>query len=440
MKNSLLGLAALFGCASLFAGQHVTVSCDPTNAVVSVNEEVTFTVAVRDAQGALMPTGAVTAVLDNIGSTVLLSNRMDLAKGNPFTLTGKLSEPGFLRVKVLSPEIANPTPYNKGVVVFSCAVDPFKFQQEYACPADFDAFWSAAHERLAREVPLDPQIALDPAHTNDADFVWYHVSFATFGRRVYGHLLVPKNVPAGTRLPVRVQVPGAGFGSWSNVPDRRKGFISFFLSVFPWQLETNFEPNRVKYDRMNDDFRARKLDAGTRPDSTCYHVSGITRSREDYFYYPVILGVNRAVDWLAQRPDVDPTRITYHGTSQGGMFGLVLMGLNRHFARGVVYVPALTGQHLREQGLEDTWPWFADAARANAAYFDTVNFAARVRCPIRFVAGLADTLCPPTGVAAAYNACPSSDKDIVFGIGMSHNVYGWIYQRLGDWEVAIEND
>jgi len=425
----------VFGCASFFAGQYVFVSCDPTNAAVAVNEPATFTVAVKDAQGALLPTGFVTVVLDNIGAKLFVSNRMDLAKGNPFKISGRLSEPGFLRVKVLSPGIANPTPYNKDVVVFSCAVDPFRFVQRYACPADFDDFWSAARAKLAKEVPLDPQVKLDPAHTNDADFVWYHVSFATFGRRVYGHLVIPKDVPARTRLPVRVQVPGAGFGAWSNVPETRKGYISFFLSVFPWQLETDFEPNRVKYDQMNADYRARKLDVGTRQDTTCYHVSGIARSREDYFYYPVILGMDRAIDWLARRPEVDPKRITYHGTSQGGAFGLFLMALNRNFARGVVYVPALTGQHLREQGLEDPWPWFADAARDNAAYFDTVNFAARVRCPIRFVAGLADTLCPPTGVSAAYNACPSSDKDIVFGIGMSHDVYDWIYQRLDDWEI-----
>lgn len=435
MKLLITSFVSLVLSLSAWAGtQFVTITCDRTNALCAVNEDVTFTVAVKDAKGALMASGSVTAVVDNFGSTVFVSNRVDLAKENPFRLRGRLSEPGFLRATVSSPQIANPTPFNREAVHFACAVDPFRFVQTHPCPDDFETFWSAARARLAREVPLDPQVKRDPAHAADKDFDWYHVSFATFGRRVYGHLIVPKNIPAGTRLPASVEVPGAGFGSWSNVAGACKDRISLFLSVFPWQLETDFEPNRAKFDRMNEDFRARGLDVGTEPDTTCYHVAGIARSREAYFYYPVILGMDRAVDWLVRRPDVDPAHLTYHGTSQGGMFGLILMGLNRNFTRGVVYVPAMAGQYLHEQGLRDGWPRFAKAGWQNAAYFDAVHFAARIRCPIRFAAGLADTVCPPAGVVAAYNVCPAADKDIVFGVGMSHGVYGWIYQRFGAWE------
>lgn len=435
--ETLAGALALAAFGAFASTLTVAVDCDRTNWVCAVGERVTLTVAVKDEAGVLCPTGAVTAVLDNTGSAVIISNRFDLAQGNPFSVSGVLAEPGFLRLSVIAAAIANPTQYNKDRLVASVAVSPREFQQRHPCPQDFDAFWAKAKAKLAAEVPLDPQLAVDPAHADDPDFTWYHISFATFGRRVYGHYIVPKNVPAGTKLPAFVQVPGAGFGFWSNVAATRKGWITLFLSVFPWQLESDFEPNRRKYDALNDELRAQGLAIGTEKDTTCYHVAGLARSREDYFYYPVILGIDRAVDWLAARPEVDARRITYTGTSQGGAFGLILMGLNHRFARGVVYVPAMAGHQLHEQGLIDGWPRYQPSGWANAPYFDGVNFAARIRCPIRFAAGLADTVCPPTGVYAAFNACASPDKDIVYGIGMSHSVYGWIYQQLGDWECQV---
>ena len=73
------------------------------------------------------------------------------------------------------------------------------------------------------------------------------------------------------------------------------------------------------------------------------------------------------------------------------------------------------------------------AAIANAPYFDAVNFAARIRCPVRFVVGFSDTTCPPTAVYAAYNNVASSDKAIVNGIGMTHLVPAKYYYMLDDW-------
>lgn len=48
-----------------------------------------------------------------------------------------------------------------------------------------------------------------------------------------------------------------------------------------------------------------------------YCQAGITESREDYFFYPVILGIDRAVDWVAARPDVDKSRFRYQGIGNG---------------------------------------------------------------------------------------------------------------------------
>ena len=70
------------------------------------------------------------------------------------------------------------------------------------------------------------------------------------------------------------------------------------------------------------------------------------------------------------------------------------------------------------------------AAERNAAYFDGVNFAARVKTSIRFLVGFADMTCPPADVYAAYNVCPSNDKAIINAIGSGHSWFDWHARSL----------
>ena len=157
-------------------------------------------------------------------------------------------------------------------------------------------------------------------------------------------------------------------------------------------------------------------------------MAGIHKSREDYFFYPVILGVSRAVDWLWERPECDRTRFGYYGTSQGGGFGLALAALNGHFTRCVVNVPALTDFFGYRLGRRSGWPRLieeqADAHRAAAErfapYFDGAHFAAAVKCPVRMVVGFADNTCPPPAVYSAFNALPVKEKEMVRCIGGGH--------------------
>ena len=172
-----------------------------------------------------------------------------------------------------------------------------------------------------------------------------------------------------------------------------------------------------------------------------YQLLGIAAGREEYFYYGVILATRRAFKWAARQPYVDVRDVAYSSTSQGAAFGLYMAAMCPEIGRLVACVPALTDlcgfsaermsgwPRLVEAQLDDLRP----AAAANAPYFDAANFAARVRCPARFVVGFSDTTCPPTGVYAAYNSLASSDKGIVHGIGMTHLVRAEYYESLEKW-------
>ena len=60
-------------------------------------------------------------------------------------------------------------------------------------------------------------------------------------------------------------------------------------------------------------------------------------------------------------------------------------------------------------------------------------FPTRVTCPVRVVAGLSDSVCPPASCTTAYNACPSKDKRLVLVPNMTHAVFGDQYAHWNAW-------
>ncbi|MBQ0031862.1 MAG: acetylxylan esterase [bacterium] len=423
-KLGVVFLAVFATVAGFAAGLEFTVANDHTNLLYKVGEESVFTVtAVRD--GKPVAEGWVDAKLDNFGPKVQRTCRFDLAKGNPFTVKGKLAEPGFLRLSLKAKDASK---------VWSVGYEPEKIEKGSPSPDDFDAFWSAARTKLAKQVPLDAKMTKVPERcTKDFDF--YRISFATFGRRVYGYMSVPTD-KSKAPYPVEIQVAAAGFGGWTNgmggAPDR----IVVFFSVYPWAPHWDWEALglRAAYDFMNEAYD-RKYGCKR------YCTAGLSVSREDYFFYSVLLGIDRAVDWLAARSDVDRSRFWYQGTSQGGGFGFYLTGLNHTFTRAAFFVPAITDTMGYRKGRQSGWPQPVEShCEANrivvektAPYFDGANFASRIACPVRVAVGFSDCTCAPCAVYAAYNEIRVADKGIVHGFGMTHSCYGKFYEELGKW-------
>ena len=426
MKRIGIAFLAAFAAAVGFAaGLEFAIANDHTNLLYKVGEEATFTVtATRD--GKPVAEGWVDAKLDNFGPSVQLSNRVDLAKGNPFAVKGRLAEPGFLRLTLNAK--------GEKAKVWSVGYEPERIEKGSPSPDDFDVFWSAARAKLAKEVPLDAKMTKVPERST-ADFDYYRISFATFGRRVYGYMSVPTD-KAKVPYPVELQVSAAGFGDWTNNMTGEKGVIKVFFSVYPWAPHWDWRALGLQsaYDYMND---ACDRKYGCRR----YCTAGLSRSCEEYFYYPVILGIDRAVDWIAARPDVDRNHFWYQGTSQGGGFGFYLTGLNRTFTRATFFVPAITDTMGYLKGRQSGWPQPVESHRdddrvaveRNAPYFDGANFASRIACPVRVAVGFSDTTCAPCAVYAAYNAIKVADKGIVHGFGMTHSCFGKFYEELGKW-------
>ena len=432
MKRSVIAVAALMAVGTVQAEFRFGFVSDHADILYRTGETATVRVAVKAMDGAPAKTGAVEWRIDNFGDKVLRSGRHDLAKdGAEIVLSEKLTEPGFVRVNVRE----------AGQGKWACwgvACDCEKIRPGAPCPDDFNSFWRAAVDDYAAKVK-DPIRLAKLGSLCNAKRDMYRVEAKTVqGRTVYGFWSVPK-AGADAKLPLLVQVPGAGPSEDFTAGDDKS--FRLFMNVhyyLPDGPAAKHSPQREAFQKRED----AEWNAKFPMKDPRYCKAGIAASREDYFYYDVLLAISRAVDWAVTQPGVDRTRVRYNGTSQGGGFGLWLCGLNRNFTRAVVFVPALTDLlGFRAGGRMSGWPRLVEgqlpenraAAERNAPYFDGVNFARNIGCPIRFIVGGADTVCPPMAGISAYNVAPSKDKAIRIVPGQGHAVSGTYYHEYGKW-------
>ena len=432
---ALVVISADLGFAAI--GATYKVDIDKPDGIYQCGEAATFTVRLLSTNN-LANMQRPCARLDNFGSSVLTNISFDVTVTDVVvSVSGTLRKPGFLRLSL---------PLTKGErndpSVFSVGFEPEKIVKGSPSPVDFDAFWAKARSRLAREVPLDPHVTKVPERST-AEFDFYRISFATFGRRVHGYMSVPTD-KSKAPFPVDFEVYAAGFGGWTNDMKGDGDAVRVSFSVYPFPPDWNW-----RHSGLESTFNAMDAELCAKYGTTRYCRAGIAESREAYFYYPVILGIDRAIDWLAARPDVDKSRFRYQGTSQGGGFGFYLCGLNRAFTRAAFYVPALTDTMGYLVGRQSGWPQLVEnnsstperrtAAEKWAPYFDGANFASRIRCPVRVAVGFSDMTCPPCAVYAAYNEIKVADKAIRNGIGMTHSCFGRYYEEFGGWTREVND-
>ena len=116
---------------------------------------------------------------------------------------------------------------------------------------------------------------------------------------------------------------------------------------------------------------------------------------------------SRVLDYLLTRPDWDGKTIVLMGGSMGGQQSLALAGLRPDKISAVlVCVPAGADSngdlHGRAAGYPN-WPSDKPDVMKTALYFDTVNFAPRIKAPVMAAMGFIDTISPPAGVWTMLN-------------------------------------
>ena len=414
---------------------------DHPDCLYRVGEEAIVIVTATNGAGEAVKEGLCRVEIDNYGGRNFgVIAKQNFAQENPFTLRGTMNEPGFLRFRIQGND-------PQGVWMgcqWSVGFDPHLIRPGSARPADFDAFWDAAVANFAATVPIDAQMVKNEAESTGTHDC-YELTFATVpeGRKIRGQLSIPKG--AG-RFPITMNVPGAGSGTWGW--SRPAGRCYLTLNVLDYPRRPNGDVDAL-YADQNERWSAK---SGL-TDDKWYFVGDLSREREDYFYYGAILGINRAVDWVAGLDRVDASDFRYEGQSQGGAFGIILSALNAHLTRAQIGEPALTdlsGELADDR--QSGWPQLISRTQGHPAlnenvkriapYFDCAHFVPRITIPTRWFVGFVDELCPPAAVWAGYNCLRTYDRMMCNFPGLGHGTPAALYRTAlqtveASWSVEV---
>lgn len=403
-------LAGLLGAAPV-----ITLSTDRATARYACGETVTFTLEATD-DGARLPAGVVRVKLSVAGGKVLLEESFDLAQANPVRFSGTLAEPGFLLAA------ASDLPGAKTALA-GAGFEPEKIAAGHEVPADFSSFWAEGRAAIAdKPVKLEK---LD-AYSTDA-FTSYAVTVEVLhGEQLRGFLSIPTGKGP---FPAVVIIPGAGpgyvepFTNWA-----KRGVIALTMNVHKYPVILgDAAANKAQYDE-----RLAKL----------YYPRDQAANRDTYHFRNVILGIDRAINELAARPEWDHRHLVMDGSSQGGGLSLILAGFNPHVTAAAANVPALCDHGGVKLGRQPGWPGLSSAgerALEVSAYYDVANFARSIRGPVLVSAGFIDVTCPPASVYAAWNRIPGSEKRMLDLPTVGHAVVAqytsvkdpWVETQLG---------
>lgn len=341
--------------------------------------------------------------------TEIKSGTIDLASGVG-TIETSLSAPGMVYMR-LTPLPATPTPSPAATgdaaappaltpaeldrLTVGAAVAPMDLKPSAPRPADFDAFW-AGKLALLKQVPINPLLA--PTVTAQPGVELSTVTLDSLGSQVHGYLAKPAR-PG--KFPALVIFQYAGV--YSLVPETAtaraaEGWLAFNVQSHDMAPTEATAPRDYAQIGAND--------------------------RETSYFLKMYLRDTRALDYIESRPDWDGKTIVLMGTSMGGQQSLATAGLNPHRVTAVIInVPSgadSNGElHGRKAGYPN-WKVSDPAVARTALYFDTVNFAPKIKAPTLAAMGFIDTVSTPVGIFTALAQIPGA-KEPVPMVESDHN-------------------
>ena len=327
------------------------------------------------------------------------SGKVTLKNGRATIDMGTMKKPGFLDLR-LKAVIDGKTFEHHVKVGFS----PEQLKPYTKNPTDFDAFWKANLEE-ARKTPVS--VSCEPAPEYSTDKVEASLVKIRTDRRhsVYAYLLKPKKQG---RYPVVLTPPGAGIKTIKNVSTdyAEQGMIRLMMEIH------GISP-KLTDDQFKDISNAFSGENG-------YLENGLD-NRDNYYMKHVYVACVRALDYLCSLPEWDGKNVFVQGGSQGGALSLITAGLDPRVTACVANHPALSDMAgYAEKGRTGGYPHFnrenqmLTPEKINTLqYYDVVNFARRISCPVYLTWGYNDNVCPPTTSYIVWNLITAPKKSLI---------------------------
>lgn len=260
---------------------------------------------------------------------------------------------------------------------------PEEHQTSVVRPLDFDDFWSAIKDEVG-QIPLNPSMEHIPMRsTNEVDV--YEIHYDSLDNvRVAGWYCRPKETYIKPPYPALLIVPGYVSEPTLTKSWAKMGYAA--VGVAPrGKLRSNNQFNPGYPNLLTNNI----IDRNT------------------YSYRGFYIDAARSVDFALSRPEVDPSRIGVHGSSQGGALTITTSSLrNDVITCGAAGAPYLCG-YMDCAGLTHSYPYeeindylrmhpdHEQQVRETLNYFDGINFAPQIKAPMLVYIGMEDDVVPP---------------------------------------------
>lgn len=309
---------------------------------------------------------------------------------------GTMKAPGFMDLRLTA--TYNGQRYQHHVKV---GFEPERLTPYTQNPDDFDAFWTSTLQE-ARRTPLKATCERVGKYETEETECFLIKLQTDRHHSIYGYLTRPRQQADGTvgqRYPVVLCPPGAGIKTIKE-PMRRlfyakSGFIRFEMEIHglhPELSESTFKDISNAFSGENG-----------------YVQNGLD-SRENAYLRHVYVACIRALDYLCSLPEWDGRNVFVQGGSQGGALSLVTAALDERVTACAANHPALSDMAGYLANRAGGWPhlnrqnqMLTPEKVATLQYYDVVNFARRIKCPVRMTWGYNDNTCPPTTSYIVWN-------------------------------------
>ncbi len=356
------------------------------------------------------------------------SGKTMLKNGRAIIDMGTMKKPGFLDLR-LTAAIGDKKYQHHVKVGFS----PEQLKPYTKTPSDFGAFWKANLEEARKEVKSEGLIVKSEKvekYTTD-EFDCYLLKLKVDKRHsIYGYLTKPKK--AG-KYPVVLCPPGAGIKTikepMRNTYYAKNGFIRLEMEIHglnPEMTEEQFKEITSAFDYENG-----------------YLTNGLD-NRDNYYMKHVYVACVRAIDYMTSLPDWDGKNVFVQGGSQGGALSLITAGLDPRVTACVANHPALSDMAGYLDGRAGGYPHFnrlngmlTPEKVRTMAYYDVVNFARHITCPVYLTWGYNDNVCPPTTSYIVWNLITAPKESLITPINehwtseaTNYNQMIWLKEKV----------
>lgn len=328
------------------------------------------------------------------------TGKVRLKNGRATVALGTMAKPGFLDLRLKATFDGKATSHHVKV-----GFSPDRLKPYTRCPADFDEFWQKSLSEARKAKLTVESRKADEYSTADVDC--YLLKIKTDSRHsVYGYLTRPK---VKGSYPVVLCPPGAGIKTIKEPENKlyyaRNGFIRLEMEIHglnPKMTDKEFKEISTAFGGENG-----------------YLENGLD-DRDNYYMRHVYVACVRAIDYLCSLPDWDGRNVFVQGGSQGGALTLITAALDKRVTACVANHPALSDMAGYLDGRAGGYPHFnrlhnmlTPEKVAVMAYYDVVNFAPRITCPVYLTWGYNDNTCPPTTSYIVWNLINAPKESLI---------------------------